>query len=498
MPIIETKFIGFAPDLDPTTPGVIIDGDRFVPSKAGIKPMKAPYNIGLPALSSDCRGAAIVRNLDGSVRFFAGTQNKLYEASGSAAWDDVSKSGDYIGNSESRWRFEQFGDIPYCVNGADPMQYYDSGPNTFVNVGGDAPLAKIIQSAWPGFLMAFNYSDGIDDFGDGWACSALNDPTNWTPSIATQSARGRLTDTPGPITAARKLGQNIIAYKQNAIYLGTYVGPPFIWEWQLIPGEIGAVSQESVVNIETAHIFPGVNNFYYFDGTRPVPIGNPLKDWYNLNISESFKYKMQSLHDRNNSCVYFFYADGDQIIRAALVYNYLIDRWGKTSLYEGKSLEAAVEYVSGAGYTYDNLGTFFDTYDDLPEIPYDSPFWVATTSQPAIFQEDNIAYSLTAKPPDSSGAETTIITNYSGSDDEFTLVKRVRLDFASKDIFSALLNIKTSDYVGGPKQSYSPYSLNGNKFDLLRSAKWRSCQFTLRGDFELTKYKLEYEPEGEE
>ena len=494
----EIKLIGFAPDLDPATPGIIIDGDRFVPSKAGIRPMKAPFPIGLPALSSECRGAAIIENLDETRNFYAGTQTKLYEAAGSAAWVDVSKAGDYAGNSESRWRFEQFGDIAYAVNGVDPMQYFNTGTNKFADRGGDAPIAKIIQSAWPGFLMVFNYNDGVNDYQDGWYCCALNNPSDWTPSIATQSAKGRLTDTPGPIRAGRKLGQNIIAYKQNSIYIGTYIGPPLIWEWQLLPGEVGAVSQEAVINIDTAHIFAGENNFYYFDGTRPVPIGNPLKDWYNLNVTETYKYKIQSLHDRKNSNAYFFYADGDGVIRAGLVYNYLADKWGKTSLYEGKSLQAAVDYLSGVGYTYDNIGDSFVTYDDLPEIPYDSPFWTANTTVPAIFQNDNKLYSLTGTPPDDPGAETNIVVNYSGDDDIFSLIQRIRLDFVSKNLSLAQLNLRTADFVGDDPTIYGPFSINGNKFDVLRSAKWISPQFVFRGDFEITKYKIQAEPEGEE
>lgn len=493
---MRTKFLGFTPDIDPRTPGAIIDGDRFVPSQDGFKPSRSPVSVGLPALDSACLGSVVVKKLDDSQRFFAGTRTKLYQSNAGTSWTDVS-NGTYTGGAESLWRFAQFGDNSYAVNGVDPMQYSDSG--SFADRGGNAPIVKIIEPVWPGFLMTFDYNDGVDYFADGWYCSALKNDANWTPSIANQCAKGRLLDTEGRITAGKRLGSNVIAYKDRSMYIGTYVGPPFIWDWQLIPGDIGAPSNEAVVNINTAHIFPGYENFYYFDGSRPIPIGNPLKDWYNTNIDRTYKYKMQSLHDRNNSNVFFFYPDSTGTIQASLVYNYRADKWGKASLYDGRSLEATVEYLSGGSYTYDSLGDFYNTWDDLPtDIPYDSPFWTASTAQPAIFQEDHIVYSLTGDPINSDSAKTTIYGNYQGNDDEYSIAQRMRLDFIYKNLFSADLTLRTTDYVGDSLNSYGPYALVGNKFDFQRTAKWHTPLLTLKGDFELTGFQMTRQPEGED
>lgn len=489
----DINFRGFAPDLDPRIEGLIIDGVRFVPTQNGFRPMKSPEATGLPALDSECRNAGVMLKTDDSTRIIAGTQTKLYESNSGTSWSDIS-NGTYTGGSESLWRFAQFGDTTYAVNGVDPMQYSSSG--AFADRGGDAPVAEIIESVWPGFLMAFNYNDGTDT-PDGWYCSALNNDADWTNSIATQSASGRLTDTPGPIRAGKALGQDVIAYKERSMYIGRYIGPPLIWEWQLIPGDIGAPSQESVVNIETAHIFPGYENFYYFDGSRPVPIGNPLKEWYNDNIEKTYRYKMKSLHDRDNSNVYFFYAESDGTICASLVYNYRADKWGKASLYDGNKLQAAFEYLTG-GLSYEGLGSLYTTYDNLPAIPYDSPFWTAATPQPAIFQDDNTLYSLTGTPADQEAQESSIAASYFGDDETYTLVDRVRLKFTEDSKNLANVDLRTTEYVGDSLTSNGPYSFNGNKADMFVSAKWHSPKFTLRGDYEVVGYSLEYEENGTE
>jgi hypothetical protein len=67
------------------------------------------------------------------------------------------------------------------------------------------------------------------------------------------------------------LGDYVVAYKQRAIFVGVFVGTPVVWQWNLIPGgEAGAVGQEAVCDIGGAHFIVSNDNFWLFDGTRPV------------------------------------------------------------------------------------------------------------------------------------------------------------------------------------------------------------------------------------
>src|SRR5690606_22888087 len=118
-----------------------------------------------------------------------------------------------------------------------------------------------------GFVFLLGTNDGTyGDQPDRWWCSALEDYTAWTPSIATQSATNRLYDTPGPITAGRRLGDYLAVFKKRAIYLGQYVGPDQIWRWPLITDRVGAISQEASVSLEEFVLFMGDDGFWVFDG----------------------------------------------------------------------------------------------------------------------------------------------------------------------------------------------------------------------------------------
>lgn len=103
--------------------------------------------------------------------------------------------------------------------------------------------------------------------------------------------------------------------------------------------------------------------------------------------------------DTARNLVYWYYpsnASTTGAIDSALVYNYKTDRWGKWSV----AVQTAVQYSSGQT-TYDGLGTLYSTYDDLPSIPYDSPFWLSDSTVPGVFQ-GGVLYSLTGTPGASS------------------------------------------------------------------------------------------------
>ena len=285
---------GFAPDLDPTTPGIIVDCQMMVPTVKGMKGAASMIATQLPALPKQSIGAATVQLLSGTLRAFAGMADSIYESVGNA-WTDVTRrsasgvlfaGGDplnarmgesnlaagtpipYKSTTDSTWRFDQFGNVTLAVNGADPIQQSaTSGP--FADIPG-APIAEVI-AVTQGFVFVANVNDvTYGERPDGWWCSGIYDQTVWTPSIATQCVTARLIDTPGEITACRALGSNVVLYKGNSFYLGTYQGPPVVWGFTVVSNQIGVLSQEAVISIGTAHVFAGNDNFYIYDGTRPL------------------------------------------------------------------------------------------------------------------------------------------------------------------------------------------------------------------------------------
>jgi hypothetical protein len=176
-----------------------------------------------------------------------------------------------------------------------------------------------------------------------------------------------------------------MVFKHRAMYRGDYAGTPSIWSFSQIPGEVGALCQEVVVNVGTPDaprlIFMGYEDFYSYDGSRPVTIGtNRVKIEVFGQLLRSKQEQATTLHDRLNANVYFFYPTSDSPNPdKCVVYNYRTNQWGRADV----QIEAALDYVN-PGLTYGSLGDDYSTYGDLPSLPYGSAFWSQGFPTPAV------------------------------------------------------------------------------------------------------------------
>lgn len=481
MPI--QKFAGYAPDADPTTPGVIVDCAMMEPSVRGMKAAPSASGTGLPALAATCNGAALMTRLDGTKRLFAGTQTAIYEA-GSSTWNNRS-SATYVGSADGRWQFRQFGNVSIAQNGIDEPQV--STVSVFSNITA-MPIASLIETV-SGFVMAANITDVSYPHADGWWCSALYDHTNWTPSIATQSAQGRLLDTPGAITALKAIGSDVVAFKQRSMYLGRYVGPDVIWSWQQVPGDLGAFSQSGVVSDGAALYWWGGDDFYRFDGSRPLPIGGVVRKWFARTASQQYLYKMQGGYDKERGLVrWYFVESGDTAPESCIVFNVKTGQWGRAD----RSIEAVVDFVSAA-ITFDTPG-ILDTLlfsDTTYTQSFDSPFWLASSESPSVFNTSHLLQSLTGVAGSSS-----ITSGDFGDDDGYSLLRRVRPRYSTAPATASLTNYHKAD-AGDSVTADQTVSADDGKFDILQSARWHRVKFDWTGDTEVSGFNADLQPEGE-
>lgn len=494
---MKVGFAGYAPDADPTTPGVITNCGAIVPTLRGYKGAPAPQTVsGLSALAAACRGAASLQKLDNTNRVFAGTTTKLYELS-SGSWTDRTRAsgGDYSLAADGRWRFAQFGDVSLAAGKADILQSSTTG--AFANVAAGAPKAAIVETVG-NFVFLFDVNDqgALYDSADrpnGWWCSAINDQTDWTPAISTQSATGTLVGTPGKIRAGKRFGEQIVAFKDRSMFLGTYVGAPAIWSFNEVPGGVGALSQECVVNIGTPEnpklAFMGYEDFYVFDGSRPVPIGeNRVKESVYMSLNRSRSEQCLSLHDRTNALVYFFYPVADAANPdKCVVWNYRTNTWGR----DDRTVQAVFEYI-GAATTYADVGTDFSTYGGMPSVGYGSAFWTDSYPTPAIFNTSNLLQTL-----DGAASTGSITTGDVGDDAVVSTVTRVKARYLTSPTSASLVNYYRMN-LGDALTTDATTSQSSSRFDFIRSARWHRLRFDFTGDVELPGFEIDLTRDGDE
>jgi flavin reductase (DIM6/NTAB) family NADH-FMN oxidoreductase RutF len=233
------------------------------------------------------------------VYHFAGTDSGIYLRNG-AAWDDVSKAGGYNGTVSQRWVFVQYGDYVLATNGVDDVQYFLIGTSTeFDDVVG-APVCRYLT-----VLNNFVVASGIVGETAKVQWSALDDPLDWAPSVATQSDAQQFFEV-GEVTAVTG-GQNSgVVIGTSGIGLMEYVGPPFIFTFRVVEPNIGGSVAGSVVSFSNGVFYYGHDGFKFFNGSASQPIGYDKVDiWFRENADFSNLATMSSVFDVQANVVMF-------------------------------------------------------------------------------------------------------------------------------------------------------------------------------------------------
>lgn len=469
-------FSGFSPDLPPETEGIFTDCSNILPAIGEFISAPSRTDVGLGAVDSAALGFAVIRQIDNTPRTFCGTASKLYEAS--TSWVDVSKVGGYSLGAEDRWRFTQFGNTTIAASKSETIQTSSYG--SFANASASAPRAAIVETVG-NQVFAFNTND--TSFGDDpqrWWCSALNDHTNWVPSVANQCVSGQLRSSPGPITAGRRLGDIIVAYKKDSIFVGQYVGAPSVWSFSQVPGNVGTPSHEAVVTTGSAHYFIGPDDFYVFDGTRPNNLNTPVRQWFFDTLDEAYASRICGSFDSKTQRVFWWFPSKSSSgsLDKCVVLNIKTGQWGRMD----GAIEIAASYVS-PGMTYDTIGGSYSSYDDLPTtISFDSPFWSSGSAVVSVFSTDHKAYVYTGVSTNSS-----ITTGHHGDAGQFFTVTGIRPRFikspTSSQVLHSYSNSDATDFSVGSTSRFV-----NNKYDLMWSARWHRFEFQYIGNVRISGY----------
>ena len=472
--------IGFSPDLDPMTPGVLTDCTMVVPYESGLKGAPAAVSPGVTALAAACIGSAVTTDLSDARRFLAGTATKLYEWDG-ATWNDRSRGGNYSAGTDDRWCFVPYGNSTLAATPTAKIQRSTGSGVAFADIA-TAPQAKVVENVL-GFAIAFNTSTSSDQ----WACSALNDETDWTPSIATQSTTGRLIGGSGPLTAAKRFGDDVVAYKARSVFVGRYVGSPTVWEFRQVSNDVGCVGQEAIADTMIGHIFVGEDNVYLFDGTTPRPLDNSLalRNWLFRDMSPAYRYRTIVSWDKASYTVTIHYCSaGSTTLDSAVVYHVLTKQWGRAN----RAVQAAVLYTS-ASLTYAG-GAGITTYDSGPMIPYDSAFWISGSSALAIFDTTNTVQTLSG-----STASSSFTTGDSGDESGYTFCDNFRVRYAQVPTTSSATGF-SRDEEGGALTTGQTSSKADGRYNMRQRGRLHRFSVSLTGDWKAEAVRADTKPAG--
>jgi hypothetical protein len=471
--------IAWAPDADPTTPGVLVDVENMLPTQRGYASEPGLDDSSSYALSLGTvpAGATTLTYKAGHVPFVATALTLTGFVGGTWSMLNRTTPAYTAASADDPWRFASFstpssGVIALAVQAENILQAKtDSTAGPFVNVTA-APSASCIATH-RGFVLLANYTTGSTLTPDGWICSALEDYTDWTPDIATQSASGRLTATPGEIVRLVPFRDYVIAFKRYSMYRGTYVGAADnTWAWPVVSRSVGLVAHDAVCEAEGVLYWLGYDGFYRYGGGEVQRIASAPWEWLQASFSNAafLGVREQCVWDGAQRVVRWqlYYSLAGTTQKLQLTYHPDTDRWGKRLT--------------------PDLGAMFL----LPSVSVFTSPKGTKVSSPAVgyMVKDGTNYVLSIARESGAAGPSSATTGDIGDDDQVFALTRVRARYTTFNGAGVATHYYRMNLDEALTTGATSFRIDG-KFDISHAARWHRVKFAQTDMSEIAGFSVE-------
>jgi hypothetical protein len=203
-----------------------------------------------------------------------------------------------------------------------------SGTHTITPV--DIPVVQnnLVVSDTSRFIITFGCNDygssALDPMLIRW--SSQDDPYNWTPDATNQAGSVRLSHGSEIITTVQTR-QEIFVLTDSAAYSLQYLGPPYVWQPQLLGDNISVISPNAAVIASGVVYWMGVDKFYAYDG-RVQTLNCDLRRFVFSDINQTQAEQVFCSTNEGFNEVWWFYCSANSdVIDKYVVYNYLEKVW---------------------------------------------------------------------------------------------------------------------------------------------------------------------------
>jgi hypothetical protein len=284
-------------------------------------------------------------------------------------WGSAANIG--IGQQLRIWTQDNFGeDLIFAPRGGD-IFYWDA--TTGVNTRGVTleaaanaasfsgqfvPTAtyQIISSTIQRFCIAFGanpYDPGdanttFDPLLVRW--SDQENPFDWVPSAINQSGEQRLS-IGSQIVAAVNTRQEILVLTDAAIYSMQYLGPPYVYGFQLLQDNISIMGPKAAITVNNVTYWMGADKFFVYSG-RVETLPCSVRQFIFRNLNKDQAYQVFAASNEQYSEVWWFYCStGSIVVDSYVVYNYLDRVWYYGTMGRTAWLDSGVlQYPIAADY----------------------------------------------------------------------------------------------------------------------------------------------------
>lgn len=360
MATIRLNFGEWLPD-QPAVSGSLSEATNVYPVVNGYAPFPSTVSLGTPA--SEALTNTFTGRYGSAVSMFAGSLSKLYKFNTTTlAYDDISKAGGY---TASVLDYAQYGSVMIVSNGVSKLQAYNLTSSTaFADLSANAPAAKFVT-----VVRDFVVAGNVSGFENKLWWSDLNDETNWTPALTSQSDTQIMAD--GGNIQAITGGEFGLILMDKAIYRMSYTGSPYFFQFDNISRGLGCFEAGSIAQQRNITYFLSDDGFYSCDGQTVQGIGNEKVDrFFFKDIGVSNFESMSAVADPIKKLIIWNYKTTAGTY-AQLIYNWQLQHWSYA-----KAQITHISEVASATIALEGLDAY-GTVDSI-DISFDSRFWSAS------------------------------------------------------------------------------------------------------------------------
>jgi hypothetical protein len=180
--------------------------------------------------------------------------------------------------------------------------------------------------------------------------SDQENPYEWVPAVTNQSGEFRLS-AGSFIMGARNTRQEILVWTDSAIYSMQYLGPPYVWGFQILMDNISVMSPNSMITINNVTYWMGVDKFYMYSGrveTLPCSLWQYIFE--DVNREQAFQVFCGG-NESYNEVWWFYCSQGSNVINKYVIYNYLERTWAYGTMARTAWLDSGLrQYPMAADY----------------------------------------------------------------------------------------------------------------------------------------------------
>lgn len=296
----------------------------------------------------------------------AGTPSPVYAYNvvgyyGTTGWGDATIGGGTgVGQQMRIWTQDNYGQDLVAAYRGGPIYYWTNNTSTWEPAEPlvtDVPIVgtnQVIVSDVSRFVIAM----GCNQFGSGsfnpmvvrW--SDQENPNTWSPAITNQSGE-QLLSNGSYIVQAEKNRQEILIWTDSAIYSMQYLGPPYVWGFQLLMDNISIMGPNAAIVVNNVAYWMGTDKFYSYSGvvqTLPCALRQYVFD------DISFEQRFQTVAGSNEGYneVWWLYVSQSEVNAATsenrvpindryVIYNHLERVWYYGSIRRTFWLDSALQ-----------------------------------------------------------------------------------------------------------------------------------------------------------